>query len=92
MSTSTPIGSQRFELARHRLAKLLMKELEQVTDAEVLAYLEPGPVSPITTVPVTSTAMSAPTPPPPAPSQTSRPAKSSSASRGASGPRRARKA
>lgn len=38
----TPIGSRRFELARHRLAQILGKEDEQVTDAEVIAYLRDG--------------------------------------------------
>jgi hypothetical protein len=38
----TPVGSVRFERARERLAKLLNREVETITDAEVIAYLAGG--------------------------------------------------
>jgi len=41
--TPTPVGSVRFEQARRRLAEVLGIEAELVTDAQVYAYLAPGP-------------------------------------------------
>lgn len=41
--THTPAGSVRFEQARRRLAEELGIEAELVTDAQVAAYLAPGP-------------------------------------------------
>lgn len=39
--TSAP-GSTRFEQARRRLAQETAREVEQVSDADVIAYLTPG--------------------------------------------------
>lgn len=41
--THTPAGSVRFEQARRRLAAERGTEVELVTDADVEAYLHPGP-------------------------------------------------
>lgn len=38
----TPAGSRRFELARVRLAKLVSRDPEQVSDADVVEFLARG--------------------------------------------------
>jgi hypothetical protein len=38
----TPAGSRRFEIARSKLAKLAGREVEQVSDADVIEFLARG--------------------------------------------------
>jgi hypothetical protein len=38
----TPVGSTRFEHARRRLGKLAEREVERVSDADVIEYLARG--------------------------------------------------
>jgi hypothetical protein len=38
----TPIGARSFEVARARLAKLASREVEQISDADVIEYLARG--------------------------------------------------
>lgn len=38
----TPVGTRRFELARERLAHLVNKDPEKISDAETIEYLARG--------------------------------------------------